>query len=106
MKINKTTIIVCTVLCILTGGVTIPLGQLSFQSGNYSTLYGVISSIFTGLIVSVVVAIIGYYHERNSIISHINDNIKQLYVNMNVVLNMIRNIVPEINFRRFQDCWN
>ena len=51
----------------------------------YATIQGIMSSIFSGLIVSLIVPTIGYFHERAVIIERTDSNLRSLYINMYVI---------------------
>jgi len=67
MKINKITAIVCGTLTLFTGVGTVLLALFAPQTTGYAALQGIVSSVFSGFIVSLVVPTIGYFHERNMI---------------------------------------
>lgn len=56
----------------------------------------IISGIFTGFIVSLVVAFIGYFHEREVGLEKIDTNIRNLYINMAVMAKRLGNISSNI----------
>lgn len=62
-----------------------------------SLCQSVVSGIFTGFIVSLVISIIGYFHERNIILEKTDSNIKSLYINMMVLSKIIGSVLPEIH---------
>lgn len=96
MKINKVTAIICGILTILSGVGTALVALFAPQTAGYDAVQGIISSVFSGFIVSLVVPTIGYWHERNIIIEKTNSNIRSLYINMYVVSQKIGKILPQI----------
>lgn len=98
MKINKITAIVCGTLTLFTGVGTVLLALFAPQTTGYAALQGIVSSVFSGFIVSLVVPTIGYFHERNMIIEKTDSNIRSLYVNMCVISQEIGKILPQIPF--------
>lgn len=97
MKVNKITIIAC-LIAILVSGVAI-----IFFNG-FLTLQNIVMGIFTSSIVSCIVALVNYFHERNLIVERIDNNIKNLYINMSLMFNALESTFPQIesNFY-FQD---
>lgn len=90
MKVNKITAIVCLLITIIS------CVLLLFYKDNVM-LQSILSGIFTGFIVSLVVAIIGYLHERAKTIAAIEDNIKSLFFNITVMSIMLGKILPQIH---------
>ncbi len=60
-------------------------------------LQSILSGIFTGFIVSLVVAVIGYFHERAKIIEAVEENIKSLFLNITVMSKILGKILPQIH---------
>ena len=89
MKINKTTMITCIVITILSG--------LSILLFDNAMIQNISSGIFTGFIASLVISIIGYFHERNIILEKTDNNIKSLYINMMVLSKIIGSALPQIH---------
>lgn len=98
MKINKMTAIVCGTLAALSGIGTVLIGLYAPQTAEFTTVQGIMSSIFTGFIVSLVVSTVGYFHERSVIIERTDSNIQVLYVNMCVISQEIGKFLPQIPF--------
>lgn len=90
MKVNKITTIACLLMAITSGGL------LFFYSNNF-TIQSLLSGIFTGFIVSFVVAVIGYFHERAKIIEAIDFNIRRLFLNITVMSKILGNVLPNIH---------
>lgn len=88
MKINKITMLICAIITLISGIILVFI--------NDTMLQGVVSGIFTGFIVSVVTAVIGYFYEREIILEKTDNNIRSLYVNLNVISKMLANILPQI----------
>lgn len=72
------------------GGLTILLHPY------YELSSSILSNIFTGFIVSTVVALIGYFHEKQKIINNIYDNIDSLYINLVAIKDITGKIVPQV----------
>lgn len=85
MKINKITAIICGLLTLLTGIGTVLIILFAPQTTEYSAIQGIMSSVFSGFIVSLVVPTIGYFHERAVIIERTDINLRSLYINMYVI---------------------
>lgn len=98
MKINKITAIVCGALTLLTGIGTVLIALFAPQTTGYAAIQGIMSSIFSGFIVSLVVPTIGYFHERTVIIERTDGNLRSLYINMSVISHEIGKILPQIPF--------
>lgn len=96
MKINKVTAIVLGVLTLLTGLGTLLMALFAPQTTGYAAIQGIISSVFSGFIVALVVPTIGYFHERTVIIEETDSNIQALYVNMCVISREIGKILLQI----------
>lgn len=96
MKINKVTAIICGILTILSGIATALVTLFAPQTAKYAAIQAVISSIFSGFIVSLVVPSIGYWHERNIIIEKTDNNIQSLYINMCIISRRIGEVLPQI----------
>ncbi|EHN13398.1 hypothetical protein [Clostridium sporogenes] len=90
MKINKNTSIICIILTIIFGGLTILLHPY------YELISSIVSNIFTGFIVSSVIALIGYFYEKQKIINNISDNMHSLYMNLIAIKNITGIIVPKV----------
>lgn len=83
MKINKKTFLVCTLLVIVFGlGIAILNIIANEEAVLVNIFHDIFMGVFTGAIVSGVVALIGYFHERRSILERTNDNLKSLYINL------------------------
>lgn len=98
MKINKTTAIICGILTILSGVGTALMALFAPQTAGYDAVRGIISSVFSGFIVSLVVPTIGYWHERSIIIERTDSNIRSLYINMYVISQIIGKILQQIPY--------
>lgn len=101
MKINKNITIVCSVV-ILIGTIVLSIGIVFYKQffdrvGIESIITSIFIGIITGLIVSTVMAFIGYFHERAIIIGKIDFNIKSLFINMVVLSKMLEAILPQIH---------
>ena len=90
MKVNKITALVCLIITVLSG-------VLLIFSKDYSMLQNVLSGIFTGFIVSLVIAVIGYFHERAKILETIDINIRSLFLNIAVMSKMLEKLLPQIH---------
>lgn len=97
MKVNKITLFVCFGLTVLSGLLMVIIENFVPDQIDVSLCQSIISGIFTGFIVSLVVSIIGYFHERNIILEKIDNNIRSLYINMAVVSKTIGSTLPEIH---------
>ncbi len=98
MKINRITAIICGILTILSGAGTVLMELFAPQTAPYIAMQGFVSSIFSGLIVSLVVPTIGYFYERNIIFEKTDSNIRSLYINMYIISQKIGKILPQIPF--------
>lgn len=97
MKINKITLYVCALLTVLSGLAMIIIEYVVPDNIDTSLYQSVVSGIFTGFIVSLVISIIGYFHERNIILEKTDSNIKSLYINMMVLSKIIGSVLPQIH---------
>lgn len=98
MKINKTTILVCSFFTISSGISTTVIGLFAPQTVGFTTIQGIMSSVFTGFIVSLVVSTIGYFHERNVIIDRTDSNIQSLYINIYVISKEVEKTLQQIPY--------
>lgn len=98
VKINKITAIICGVLTILSGVGTALVALFAPQTAGYDAILGIVSSVFSGFIVSLVVPTIGYWHERSIIIEKTDSNIRSLYINMYVISQIIGKILQQIPY--------
>lgn len=89
---------VCGTLTLLTGVGTVLMALFAPQTTGYAAIQGIMSSVFSGFIVSLVVPTIGYFHERTVIIERTNSNLRSLYINMYVISQEIGKILPQIPF--------
>lgn len=69
MKSNKITIYVCSIPALLSGIAIYEIEKFVSTELDTAVLQSISSGIFTGFIVSLVIAIIGYFHERNVLLS-------------------------------------
>lgn len=97
MKSNKITIYVCSVLMLFSGTSIFLIEKCIPTEFNTSILQSISSGIFTGFIVSLVIAIIGYFHERNVLLSKAEYGLKNLYINMRVLSRTIGNTSSQIH---------
>lgn len=78
--------IVCAAIVILSGI------SIAFMSNDLAK--NITVSIFTGFIVSLVIATIGYFHERAVLLEKIEFGMKSLYINMAVLKEAIGKALP------------
>lgn len=97
MKINKNTAITCMILIILSGIIVIFLGQSIRQTSWCETIQSIMLGIFSSFIVSFVISLVGYFHERRIIIEKTENNVKSLYINMCVLSQIIGNTLQQIH---------
>ena len=89
MEINKITMITCAIITLFSG--------LAVFFCDNELIQSIFGGLFTGFIASLVISIIGYFHERNIILEKTDSNIKSLYINMMVLSKIIGNILPQIH---------
>ena len=97
MKINKITLLVCSILTVVSGLTMVVIESTVPDNIDASLCQSVVSGIFTGFIVSLVISVIGYFHERNIILEKTDSNIKSLYINMMVLSKIIGSVLPQIH---------
>lgn len=90
MKVNKIIIIVCLSMSIISGV------SFAFYKDDI-ILQSILSGIFTGFIVFLVVAIIEYFHDQAKMIELVEENIKSLFLNIRVMSEMLGQILPQIH---------
>lgn len=97
MKINKNTAVVCVAAIIISGIAIILMALYVPRFSGYDVLQTMVLGAFSSFIVSAVIAIVGYFHERNVIIEKTDNNIKSLFINMNVLSQIIGNTLQQIH---------
>lgn len=97
MKINKRTMFACGIISILTFILIIIIG-LKYDTDNQkiSLVLNICLGLFTGSTVSMVIAIIGYFNEKEILIEKAKNNLKTLYVNMYVMCIKLQDISSKI----------
>ena len=76
MRANRVTSIMCLFLAVVFGVATVTLQDIS------AGISSVISNVFTGFFVSSVLALIGYFYEKEKILNKTESNLLGLYINM------------------------
>ncbi|MCM1049999.1 MAG: hypothetical protein NC433_16405 [Clostridiales bacterium] len=89
MKANKVAVISSLVLDIV-------IGNILYWADIPKVIYDILIGIFTGLIVSLVAGIVGYYVERTKIRSKLQTVIPDTYFNLTVIHAIIGGILPWI----------
>lgn len=74
MKINKITLLVCSILTVVSGLTMVVIESTVPDNIDASLCQSVVSGIFTGFIVSLVISVIGYFHERNIVLEKTDSN--------------------------------
>lgn len=97
MKINRITMFVCGIVTILSGIAIVLIDHLIPDNMDDSIIQSIMSGIFTGFIISLVVATIGYFHEKNVIMEKTDTSIKSLYINMVVLSRTVGKTLPKIH---------
>lgn len=90
MKVNKITVIACSI-AILISGIGIKLLK------SFTTWQNIVMGIFTSSVVSCIIALVNYFHERNCIIEKIDNNLRSLYINMSVLSKIIGNVLTQVH---------
>lgn len=88
MKINKITMIVCSIITLLSG-----IAVLFFEN---VLIQNITAGLFTGFIASVVISVIEYFNERFKLLEGINTNIRRLFLNITVMSKILGNVSPKI----------
>lgn len=96
MKINKKTTIACALAIFLCGISIALLEMFTPEFTSYDTICNIVFGVFSSFIVSFVISIIGYFHERAIIIERTENNIKSLYINMCVLSKIIGDTLQQI----------
>lgn len=97
MKSNKITIYVCSILTFFSGIGMLLIEKFMHSESHTVVLQGISSGIFTGFIVSLVIAIIGYFHEKEVLVNKANQNINELYINMKIHSQILGNTLNQIH---------
>ena len=97
MKINKNTAFTCMILIVLSGIIMISLEHSTLQTTWCKTIQSIMLGIFSSFIVSFVISLVGYFHERSNIIEKTENNVKSLYINMCVLSQIIGNTLQQIH---------
>ena len=75
MKVNKWTIIICTIMIIF-------LGDLVYMIPDTNTkMLNLTMGVFTGLLVSLIMAIINYLHQKYLIYNSVMTQISDIFIN-------------------------
>lgn len=97
MKVNKNTSIACISAIIISGIALVLITLYVPYFSGYDMLQSMILGAFSSFIVSAVIAMVGYFHEQNVIVEKTDNNIKSLYINMNVLSQIIGNTLQQIH---------
>lgn len=96
MRINKNTSIACISAIIISGIALVLIALYVPHFSGYDALQSIVLGVFSSFIVSAVIAVVGYFHERNVIIEKTENNVKSLFINMNVLSQIISNTLQQI----------
>ncbi len=77
MKSNKSTAMACFMLSALA-----LFGVIFIPSECCATLHNICLSLFTGFIISLTIAFVGYFHEKEKIVTGIDSALTTLYINL------------------------
>lgn len=93
MKVNKITVIACLIASIISGAAILLLPI----TDSFTTIQNIVTGIFTSSIVSCIIAVVNYFHQRNCIIEKTDNNLRNLYINMSVLSKIIGNVLQQIH---------
>lgn len=98
MKVNKWTIIFCTIMIII-------LGYLIYVIPDSNTkMFNLTMGVFTGLLVSLVMAIINYLHQKYLIYNSVMTQISDIFINTYIIHRMTEMILEKVqNLNKLED---
>ena len=98
MKVNKITMFACGIISILTIILTIIIG-LKYDTSvqKISLIFNICLGLFTSSTISMVIAIVGYFHAKEVINEKVKFNLQSLYLNMIVHSRTLGQTVPQIH---------
>jgi len=98
MKINKWTIIICVIMLTISG-------TLIYMISNTATkLFGLALGVFTGFLVSLVIAIVNYLHQKYLIYNAVKTQISDIFINTYILHRMTGMILDKVqNLNKLDD---
>ena len=98
MKVNKWTIIICTIMIIFFCG-------LVYVIPNTNTkMFNLTMGVFTGLLVSLIMAIINYLHQKYLIYNSVMTQISDIFINTYIIHRMTGMILEKVqNLNNLED---
>lgn len=98
MKVNKWTIIICIIMIIFLGDLVYIIPDTNTKMSNLTT------GVFTGLLVSLVIAIINYLHYKYLIYNSVMTQILDIFTNTYIIYRMTGMILEKVqNLNKLED---
>ena len=98
MKININIVIICTIVNLLSILGLCIVELFSFSYIIHTILQNIIIGIFSSSIISIIISLAAYFHERYHIYNKIFSNAKDLYINLFFLSYVINNNIQKLNF--------
>ena len=102
MKINKWTIIICVIMLIISGALVYTIPDTNTK------IFGLALGVFTGFLVSWVIAIVNYLHQKYLIYNSVMTQISDIFINTYIIhcmtgmiLHRVQNLnmLDDLNYR-------
>lgn len=98
MKINKWTIIICVIMLIISGVLVYIILDTNTK------MFGLALGVFTGFLVSLVIAIVNYLHQKYFIYNSVMTQISDIYINTYIIHRMTGMILDKVqNLNKLDD---
>ena len=90
MKVSKITIITCVILDIIIGAF------IGLTYGKYTIARDLFYGVFTGIVVSIVMALINYFYEKSLIFSKAKNQLLDTYIDLLIIHQMTGSILGRV----------
>lgn len=97
MKVNKWTIFACTAIILFCIVIIVFTEKYIPNTVDTSLILNLFLGLFTCAVISMVLAIIGYLHEREVLIEKVTNNLQSLYINMSIHSLMIGQVLDKLH---------
>lgn len=92
MKANKITVLICATMVIL-----FVLGTVLADAYSFHTVSSISANIFTGALVSGIIALAGYFNKKEKLFYRVETNLRQIYVNLITIKIKTGELIPKIS---------
>lgn len=98
MKINKWTIFICVIMLIISGVLVYMISDVNTKT------YDLALGVFTGFLVSLVIAIVNYLHQKYLIYNSVMTQISDIFINTYIIHRMTGMILEKVqNLNKLDD---